>query len=557
MRSRRSALVFAAVSSLVLSLTLSADSRAVPPPVHYGPPDDAASRVPPPAGSFLPAEPGARKEVLENLSTSLLPPFPSTKPSVAAQVGTEAEAAGRSKPWSFETEAVIVDPVTTVATDIRGVEEPVIINLVRYGATHTLTGFIRRLQEDPGVAFQVRNEWSYRSTDGVTSGGLMPLPAGYTDSADPVLAHNGTTGGIAPERTYMAGLALNRGGPPNFPGANPTSIRVWISVNGGSSWTSSGSEVDVIASSTTSTLDKPWIAVSETGSTTGFVYVAWVRFDTSGAGLNELMFRRSRNGISKAHAVCCYPPTWDSSVRITELGRVQGPQIVIDNSGFVYIIFVDYGTRQMRIARSRFAGASGPSDGSTVFLPAQAIATYNRVNAGQLSNYIFGSRTRAVPLPAARYNAATNEILVSWHDGETDAAATVDVRFSRVTANPTMTATPVTLGSAINSAGVNQFTPVVETDGTGTVVLAYYDARGLAANTYQQRVAKLSSTGALLSPVPPDTNPSALGPPCAADIVGEYQGLWRGSYPAGFRYDVAWTCGTSSVDRTILRAGMQ
>jgi len=412
MRSRTTALVFA-VSSLVLSLTLSADSRSVPPPVNYGPPDDTASRVPPPGASFLPGEPGARREVLENLSTSLLPPFASTKRSVAGQVESEAEAGGRSIPWSFETEALIVEPVTTVATDIRGVEEPVIINLVKLGATHTLTGFIRRLQEESGVAFQVRNEWSYRSSDGVTSGGLLPLPAGYTDSADPVFAHNGTTGGVAPERTYMAGLTLNRAGPPNFPSANPTSIRVWTSVNGGSSWTSSGSEVDVIASGTTSTLDKPWIAVSETGSTTGFVYVAWVRFDTSGAGLNELMFRRSRNGISKAHAVCCFPPTWDSSVRITELGRVQGPQIVVDSSGFVYIIFVDSGTRQMRIARSRFAGANVPSDSSSVFAPAQTIATYNRVNTSLLTNFIFGTRTRAVPLPAARYNAATNEILVT------------------------------------------------------------------------------------------------------------------------------------------------
>jgi hypothetical protein len=146
---------------------------------------------------------------------------------------------------------------------------------------------------------------------------------------------------------------------------------------------------------------------------------------------------------------------------------------------------------------------------------------------------------------------------VAWHDGETDTAATVDVRLFRVTANATMAATPVSLSSAINSAGVNQFTPVVETDGAGTVMLAYYDARGLATNTYQQRIAKLSSTGALLSPIPPDTNLTPLGSPCAADIVGEYQGLWRGSYPTGFRYDVAWTCGTSSVDRTILRAGVQ
>jgi hypothetical protein len=443
---------------------------------------------------------------------------------------------------------------TTFATDPLGVEEPVIINLVKSGLSHTLTAFIRRVAEQPGVAFTVRNQWSYRNSSGMTSTGTLPLPVGYTDSSDPVLAHNGTTEGVAPQRTYLAGRALNRAPAPGLEAVNPTSIRVWISVDAGSSWVGSGAEVDAIAGGDR-TVDKPWIAVSETGPTSGFVYVAWVRVDLTSAGQNELMFRRSRNGISRSHAVCCFPPTWDRAVRVADSGRVQGPQIVTDSAGYVYVVFVDSTTRQMRMARSRLPGAGFPSDGSSVFLPAQTIAAYNRIGRGISSNTIAGA-IRVVPLPAARYHAATNEILVAWTEGETDTSATVDLRLVRVTADAAMAVIGIPLSSAINSAGVNQFTPVLETDGTGIVMLAYYDSRGLSSSSYQERVARLSSTGALLTPVFPDTNPTALGSPCTADVVGEYQGLWRGSYVEGFRYDVAWTC-SSATDRTIMRAAVQ
>ena len=445
-------------------------------------------------------------------------------------------------------------PPATFATDPLGVEEPVIINMVQSGLTHTVTAFIRRVVEEPGVAFTVRDQWSYRNSSGLTSTGTLPLPPGYTDSSDPVLAHNGTTGGIAPQRTYLAGRALNRAPAPGLEAVNPTSIRVWISVDGGWSWVGSGAEVDAIAGGDR-TVDKPWIAVSETGPTTGYVYVAWVRVDLTSAARNELMFRRSRNGISKSHAVCCFPPTWDSAVRVAGSSRVQGPQIVTDSAGYVYVIFVDSTTRQMRIARSRHPGANVPSDGSSVFLPPQTIAAYRRIGSGISANTIAGA-IRVVPLPAARYNAATNEILVAWTEGETDASTTVDLRLVRVTADAAMAVTSVPLSSQINSAGVNQFTPTLETDGTGTVMLAYYDSRGLGVSSYQERVARLSSTGTLLTPVFPDTNPTPLGSPCTADTVGEYQGLWRGSYPEGFRYDVAWTCSSSS-DRTIMHSGVQ
>ena len=521
-----------------------------PPAIVYGPPDNDVTPVPPPDRSYLPADPAKRRALI--LSSALTPrEEPRGVASSAAPSEPIPPSSPRTVPWRIGADAIVVDPVTTVATDPRGVEEPVIINLVKYGATHTLTSFIRRITETPRVEFNVRNEWSYRDSTGVTSGGLMPLPAGYTDSADPVLAHNGTTGGISPLNTYAVGLALNREPAPSLGPANPSSIRVWISVNGGYSWTGTGSEVDVIPSGTALTLDKPWITVSEVGGWTGYVFVSWVRYDTTGANQNQLMFRRSRNGVSKPHVCCGYPTTWDNFVQVTDTGFVQGPQIVVDNAGYVYVIFVDFATRQMRIARSRFPAANFPSDGSSVFLPAQNIAPFNRIFNNTLSG------VRVVPLPAARYNAAANEILVAWSEGETDNASRGNIRLVRVSADTNMTVTPVPLSTAIVGTGVDEFTPVIETDGSGTVMLAYYDRRGMSGTNYQARIAKLTSAGTLIPPVFPDTNPTPLGAPCAADFVGEYQGLWRGSYPAGFRYDMAWTCSDAALNRTIQRVGVQ
>jgi len=168
-----------------------------------------------------------------------------------------------------------------------------------------------------------------------------------------------------------------------------------------------------------------------------------------------------------------------------------------------------------------------------------------------------GPGVRVVPLPAARYHSATNEILVAWSEGETDLGSRGNIRLARVSADANMNVTPVTLSSAIVGTNVDEFTPVIETDGTGTVMLAYYDRRGMSGSNYQLRVAKLTSNGSLVTPVFPDTNPTPLGSPCIADFVGEYQGLWRGSYPGGFQYDLAWTCSDASSNRTIQRGGVR
>src|SRR5256885_5795376 len=67
-----------------------------------------------------------------------------------------------------------------VAEDAYGVQEPAT-------AGSGLTAFIRTVSLPPDV-FHVRDEWSYRDDQGVTSRGAFPLPNGYTESSDPVLA---------------------------------------------------------------------------------------------------------------------------------------------------------------------------------------------------------------------------------------------------------------------------------------------------------------------------------------------------------------------------------
>jgi hypothetical protein len=129
----RIALVVLAISALFLPSAIYADTQRVP-PIVYGPPDSFATRVPPPSPSYLPIDPVARRELV--ISSALTPRENARpKPTGTADASVPAPASGRSAPWRLATEAVIVDPTTTVATDPLGVEEPAIINLVRLGLT--------------------------------------------------------------------------------------------------------------------------------------------------------------------------------------------------------------------------------------------------------------------------------------------------------------------------------------------------------------------------------------------------------------------------------------
>ena len=214
---------------------------------------------------------------------------------------------------------------TAVAVDANGVEEPTTVALARFGVTHQVTAFIRRVSVPPAV-FHVRDEWVYRGSNGVTSGGQFALPAGYTESSDPVLVAS------ARGQVYAVGRVMNRDAVDNS-STNPASIRVWQSGDGGATFPGTGSEVDMLPAGATRTVDKPWIAVSPGGT----VYVAWVRADLTGNGQSQILFRRSRTGVAKAHVCCGRSATWDDVVAVSTPGDVTGPQIVIDSAGFVSV----------------------------------------------------------------------------------------------------------------------------------------------------------------------------------------------------------------------------
>jgi predicted RecA/RadA family phage recombinase len=411
-----------------------------------------------------------------------------------------------------------------VASDVNGVEEPSTVALSRGGVTHQVTAFIRRVSVPPAV-FHVRDEWAYRGSNGAAATGRFALPGGYTESSDPVLAVNG--GGEPGGAVYAAGRVMNRDAS-NDSSTNPASIRVWVSTDGGASFPGMGAQVDMMPAGATRTVDKPWLTVSSDG----IVYVAWVRVDLTGGGQSQIVLRRSRNGVVKSHICCGGPLTWDNSVAVSTPGDVTGPQIVVDTAGFVSVIWTDLGARQLRIARSLHPAAGVEGGGAVAFGDAQTVAAFQRIGSGASANTIAGG-IRVLPLASAQYDAATNEIVITWTEGESDGSAHTDLRLVRSTAGAVMTFASVNLTS-VNAADADQFTPAVAVAEGGDIVLAWYDRAG-DTTEYQERIVELSQAGIEVSRAAP-------GPVCQAAIVGEYQGLSRVPSASGGRWQLAWAC---------------
>jgi predicted RecA/RadA family phage recombinase len=273
----------------------------------------------------------------------------------------------------------------------------------------------------------------------------------------------------------------------------------------------------------TRTVDKPWLTVSPDG----IVYAAWVRVDLTGGGQSQIMLRRSRNGVVKSHICCGGPLTWDGSVLVSPPGDVTAPQIVVDAVGFVYVIWTDFGARQMRMARSLRPAASAEGGGAVAFGDAQTVAAFHPIGSGATANTIAGG-IRVLPLASAQY-AATNEIVIAWTEGESDGDAHTDLRLVRGVTGALTTFSPVDLAT-VNLAGADQFTPAVGIAEGGGIVLAWYDRSG-ATTEYQERIVELTPAGV-------EVTRAAPGAVCQAGTVGEYQGLTR----VGGRWQLAWAC---------------
>src|SRR5258707_5335084 len=168
---------------------------------------------------------------------------------------------------------------------------------------------------------------------------------------------------------------------------------------------------------------------------------------------------------------------------------------------------------------------------------------------------------RALLLVADPFDAATNRILLTWHAGKIVGSANTMISFasaSPLVAGDAMTFTLVRpLPSPVNRAGTDQFTPAIDTDQSGRILLTYYDRAGRSDGSYQETAVLLDSDGNVLPAVSPQTNPTPIGSPCSSGIVGEYQAVRRGLYGSTGQWDFAWTGGDADGTRTIHRSSVR
>lgn len=538
------------------------DHSKVPPDIS-GTPDDKVTPVPAasPSGIFLQRRAG--RQLL--LSSGLRGPEDLIGTTKISSTASSPLPTGNHAP-AISTMALPTTPEYGTATPVEMTVnpdyalEPTTGSLVSGGLYYRTTAYIHVdrtidpfYQELTSYVDRIR---VWHQQEGSTAWNYqLGMPTGYTNSVDPVIGANTTSAGVAPGRLYLAGLAMNRGGSTqSFQATNPSSIRVWVSDNQGSYFSSNGSEVDLIQAGTTTTLDKPWLTVSSESSTLGYVYVAWTVADISGQEPNnsQIRFRRSRNGVSARSRLVCHPSgspcenvaTWDAPVTVAA-GEVQAAQIVVDGQGYVYVIWMRYngGQRRVEMVRSLQPGASPTSSGivfgATQILATTELAPFNITIASS------SGAIRAVPCAAATYNAVLNRVQVAWHERETVGVNPAVTNIRYLTCTPTANPSCTTASLPGGVAGVSEWAPAVDTDEAGNLLLSYYRLPPTAGN-WTLNAAFIGSSSASLTI-------SGLGGCSQSEPrVGEYHGLRRVPHPNGNRFEVAYVCGTVSQDsRTI------
>jgi len=218
-------------------------------------------------------------------------------------------------------------------------------------------------------------------------------------------------------------------------------------------------------------------------------------------------------------------------VAVSPPGDVTGPQIVFGDQGNVYVIWSDFGSRELRMARS-------PFDPTTT----RTVAPFRRINFSSAANSIAGG-IRVLPLASAQYNHVSHEIVVAWSDGESDLSPLTDLHL----VHGMDTFAPINL-DALNGTGSDQFTPAVAIAANGNIVMAWYDRTASTGTEYRERMAELTPAGAIVGQ-------TVVGPPCGAATVGEYQWLSRSRDSSGGLWQLAWAC--SGAETAIWETGVE
>ncbi len=311
--------------------------------------------------------------------------------SLAADQSTAHEQGDVSVPPApLETEdaAAVVQPLATAEPPIRITNdsfldaEPSIVAVNVNGVPWTATAAIKYVDVSGYSSKIARNHFATTSDFVNFTRGELPMAAGYSRSADPLMSANLYTGGFAPKRMYVVGLLHNQST------NDYSAIAVWRSDDGGQNW--SQPTLAEIRPGGGYMLDKPAIGVSWHSATLGYIYIAYVARDVN-TGNNALVVERSLDGgLSFGNPfLVAYGP------------GITAPQIVVNSStGAVHLLWADESNRDIRMATSYDYGIS---------FGAHEVVT-NVFHYGTITPEI-----KAGTYPAARFHWLSGRIIVAWH----------------------------------------------------------------------------------------------------------------------------------------------
>jgi hypothetical protein len=381
-------------------------------------------------------------------------------------------------------------------------EPAIIVN--RFGTTDRVTTVFMKYDTgtlNPNLHFRT-------TTDFVNyTGGALPLPAGHSRSADPILAENYSTSGAFPKRTYCSGVSLQVNGLGQYTNG---ALNVWHTDNPGTTaWTLT--TVDTASSPTI--LDKPSIWTSWHSGTLGYTYLAAIAASNTTNTIR--VYRKTTTN------------TWTMVNNSISGASVQSPIITVDvNTGDVYLVWMNWSNNTINMARSTDMGSTF---GTAVSFNAGPIVN----GTGNICDSAGANCLRGTSVLMARPNSADNSIGVVYHRRDTTLSNDTDVYFN------SFDYATQTWGTAVrvNDNGTrDQFNPALDPDANGNYMITWYDRRDdVNDRKYLVYGARVDASGNALEAnnVIVHSNIRASDPnQFPADsggrrYMGEYQDIWE------------------------------
>lgn len=476
-------------------------------PARRAPAANAKAETPKPLDAktieSLDIDPNLKRILLEGVGAlkTVTPAEPEGPAPDAAADGSPRLRSRKDAPIAANTTIVGTTQATTDSTEEY--EPAIIVN--RFGGVDRATTAFMKYDVgtiNPNLHFRT-------TTDFVNfTGGALPLPAGHSRSADPMLAQNYSTGGAFPKRTYLSGVSLQVNASGQYTNG---ALNVWHTDNPGTTaWTLT----TVDTATAPQLLDKPSIFTSWHSGTLGYTYLVAVLINGSTNTLR--VYRKTTTN------------TWTLvNTQFSGTGGIQSPIITVDvNTGHVYLLWVNWSARTINIARSTNQGvnfgAAVSFDAGTVVNGSGNVCDVNNLNC-----------IRGTTVLMARPNATDGSIGVVWHRREFAGAVNTDVYF-----NAFDYATQTWRGERLvndNTTG-DQFNPALDPDSNGNYMVTWYDRRNDPNDRkYHLYGAKLNASGNPLEPSnvllyssarpsEPNQFPTDGG---GRRYMGEYQDVWE------------------------------